>query len=83
LRSAERSPIDQLIYPLAYLYDYHLQGPLCALTVRTGIERKEGVSRMNAASHLRPRCAVNVAQKPMGFILSLTSTGFHSHTNAL
>ena len=48
-----REELDSLAYSYAYLYGYHLEGPPCALTARTGIEREEGVSRMNVVSQLR------------------------------
>lgn len=54
MRSADRSPIEQLMYPLGYAYGYSMESaPTCAISAHSGSKRPEGVLKMNAASKLR------------------------------
>ena len=54
MRSADRTPIEQLMYPLAYTYGYPMESaPMCAISAHSGKKREEGVFRMNAATKFR------------------------------
>lgn len=54
MRSANRTPIEQLMYPLGYAYGYSMESaPMCAISAHSGSKRPEGVLKMNSSSRLR------------------------------
>lgn len=54
VRSADRSPIEQLMYPLGYAYGYSMESaPTCAISARAGRMSDEGVLKMTVASKLQ------------------------------
>lgn len=54
MRSAERTTMEHLLYPLVYSYGYPMEtAPPCAISAHAGRKRQKGVFKMNAASTLQ------------------------------